>query len=72
MPGLDGASATLVLKSDPRSKHIPVVAITCHDLTDFSDAARQTPFDAIIHKPCLPEDVAALVIRLLRQRESAK
>ena len=71
MPVLDGRAATLVLKSDPRSQHIPVVAITCHDLDELGETTRRIPFDAVVRKPCLPEDVAELVVRLLDDLESA-
>ena len=71
MPRLDGCAATEALKSDPRSKHIPVIAVTCHDLAGLADIARHVPFDAVVHKPCLPEDVAALAVRVLAEREIA-
>jgi CheY-like chemotaxis protein len=71
MPGLDGCSATRVLKSDPRSKHIPVIAVTCLDPAGLADLAPQTLFDAVVHKPCLPEDVAALAARVFAEREIA-
>jgi two-component system, cell cycle response regulator DivK len=30
LPGIDGWEATTVLKRDPRTAHIPVVALTAH------------------------------------------
>lgn len=69
MPGVDGTAATVVLKTDPRSKHIPVVAVTCHDLDELLRAGHRIPFDAVIRKPCLPEDVATLVARMLDEHD---
>jgi two-component system cell cycle response regulator DivK len=71
MPGLDGCGATLALKSDPRSKHVPVVAVTCHDRGEVEARIRGVPFDGVVTKPCLPEDVAALALRILHRRDSA-
>jgi two-component system cell cycle response regulator DivK len=40
LPKVDGWEATKRLKSDERTKHIPIVALTGHALAGFADGAR--------------------------------
>jgi two-component system cell cycle response regulator DivK len=55
LPGLDGWAATRRLKEDPRTAHIPVLALTGHALDGASKAAREAGCDGYLTKPCLPE-----------------
>jgi CheY-like chemotaxis protein len=34
LPGMDGWQATAELKRDPRVRHVPIVALTAHALSD--------------------------------------
>jgi two-component system, cell cycle response regulator DivK len=53
--GIDGWEATRRLKADPRTKGIPVIALTGHALAGHSKGAMDAGCDAFITKPCLPE-----------------
>jgi two-component system, cell cycle response regulator DivK len=55
LPGLDGWEATRRLKRDPRTREIPVIALTGHALAGYSKGALDAGCDAFITKPCLPE-----------------
>jgi CheY-like chemotaxis protein len=55
LPGLDGWEATRRLKQDPRTRDIPVIALTGHALAGHSKGALDAGCDAFIIKPCLPE-----------------
>jgi two-component system, cell cycle response regulator DivK len=55
LPGLDGWEATRRLKQDPRTRDIPVIALTGHALAGHSKVAFDAGCDAFIPKPCLPE-----------------
>jgi CheY-like chemotaxis protein len=55
LPGLDGWEATRRLKQDPRTRDIPVIALTGHALAGHSKGAFDAGCDAFITKPCLPE-----------------
>ena len=55
LPGLDGWEATRRLKEDPRTRDIPVIALTGHALAGHSKVAFDAGCDAFITKPCLPE-----------------
>jgi CheY-like chemotaxis protein len=65
LPGIDGWEAVRRLKADARTQHIRVVALTCHALADTRQTALDAGCDAFLAKPCLPQDVAAEVRRLL-------
>ena len=57
LPGLDGWEATRRLKSDSRTKQVPVIALTGHALAGHSKGALDAGCDAFVTKPCLPEDL---------------
>lgn len=65
LPVMDGWEATRRLKSDARTAHIPVVALTGHALAGMSEGAKQAGCDAFVTKPCLPEDLVKEVRRVL-------
>jgi len=65
LPGLDGWEATRRLKSDPRTKQIPVLALTGHAMEGFSQGARDAGCDAFVTKPCLPEELVVEIRALL-------
>jgi len=65
MPGMDGWEATRRLKADRRTKDIPVIALTGHALTGFSESAKLAGCDAFVTKPCLPDALVEEVRRVL-------
>lgn len=65
LPGVDGWQATRELKADPRTKHIPVVALTGHALAGTSDTALAAGCDLFLTKPCLPQDLLEEIRRVL-------
>ncbi len=75
LPKVDGWEATKRLKSDPRTKDIPIVALTGHALAGFAEGAREAGCDAFVTKPCLPDALVAEIRRMLaktRQREGSR
>jgi two-component system cell cycle response regulator DivK len=71
LPRMDGWEATRRLKSDPRTSHIPIVALTGHALAGHAEGAREAGCDAFVTKPCLPDALVAEIKRLL-DREPRK
>ena len=65
MPLMDGFGATAALRQDERTRDIPVVALTGHVQDRHADEARRAGCDTILPKPCLPNEVAAKIRRLL-------
>ena len=62
LPGIDGHEALLRMRSDPRCREIPVVAVTAFAMKDDIERADQAGFDGYIAKPisvyALPEQLA--------------
>jgi two-component system cell cycle response regulator DivK len=51
MPGIDGWQATTILKNDPATKAICVIAVTAHSMRPERDAALAAGCDGLILKP---------------------
>ena len=71
LPKLDGWEATKRLKNDPRTREIPVVALTAHALVSAHDRAMEAGCDVVVTKPCLPRDLEAEVRRQIEERRKA-
>ena len=69
MPVLDGWQATRELKANPKTKHIPILALTAHAFDDARREAKDVGCDGFVTKPCLPDD---LVTRIRTVLEPAK
>jgi CheY-like chemotaxis protein len=65
LPVMDGWEATRRLKRDPRTKKIPVVALTGHALPEHARAAREAGCDLVITKPCLPDQLIDALRQIL-------
>jgi CheY-like chemotaxis protein len=48
---MDGLTATKVLKSNPVTAHVPVVALTAHAMKDDESKAKEAGCDAYLLKP---------------------
>jgi two-component system, cell cycle response regulator DivK len=68
LPKMDGWEATRRLKSDERTRHIPIVALTGHALSGYAESARLAGCDAFVTKPCLPDALVAEIERMLTAR----
>lgn len=66
LPVMDGWEATARLKADPRTRSVPVVALTGHTAANarLNDAGRPN-CDAFILKPCMPDQVVSELRRVL-------
>ena len=74
LPKMDGWEATRRLKSEDRTRNIPIVALTGHALAGHAEGARQAGCDSFVTKPCLPDALVAEIKRMLggRSPESRK
>src|SRR5258706_7357962 len=65
LPLLDGCEATRLLRSDPSTKHIPILAMTGYVQRHFIEMARQAGCDAFLCKPCPLDRLLAEARRLI-------
>src|SRR4051812_2546973 len=65
LPILDGWEATRRLKSDARTAHIPVVALTAHDESGELQRATRAGCDWFVPKPCPPDALVDEIRRVL-------
>ena len=61
IPEVDGWEATKILRKDPATRHIPIIALTAHALADDREKAQQIGFSAYLAKPIEPRAVVAEV-----------
>lgn len=71
LPVVDGWEATRRLKSDPRTKTIPILALTGHVLRGAEAGTRRAGADVFIAKPCLPEELAGKIRDVLESSRGA-
>jgi CheY-like chemotaxis protein len=65
IPLIDGWEATRILKGDPATAPIPVVALTAHALAEDRARALEVGCDSYLAKPCEPRRVVAEVERFI-------
>ena len=61
LPEMSGTDTLRVMRADPALRHIPVLAFTTNAMEHERAAARQVGFDAVIPKPCLPDDLLTFI-----------
>lgn len=65
IPKIDGLALTRMLKADPATARIPIVALTAHALPEDRTRALEAGCDAYLVKPVRPRDVTAEAARWL-------
>ena len=66
LPVIDGYEATRRIKSDPKSGHIPIIAVTSYALSGDEAKTRDAGCDGYIAKPYSPRQILAMVRDVLR------
>jgi CheY-like chemotaxis protein len=72
LPGRDGFALATDLHTDPRTRSIPVVAMTAYWATDVHERADRAGITAILLKPCQPEHLIAELQRVLQRTKTPK
>jgi CheY-like chemotaxis protein len=65
IPKIDGWEATRILRQDPATSAIPIIALTAHALADDRARAAEVGFTSYLAKPVEPRVVVAEVRRLI-------
>ena len=69
LPGMDGHAVARALKSDPRLKSIPIVAVTSYAMVGDREKVFAAGAEGYIEKPINPETFVTEVERFLRPPE---
>jgi two-component system cell cycle response regulator DivK len=65
LPGMDGLAATALLKNDPVTAAIPVIALTAMAMKEDREKTRAAGCDAYIAKPLRYQELYAVIDSLL-------
>jgi CheY-like chemotaxis protein len=65
IPVIDGWEATKILKADPETQEIPIIALTAHALATDRAKAGEVGCDGYLAKPCEPRRVVAEVEKFI-------
>ena len=65
MPRMDGLAAAAALRSDPRTRHVPLVMVTTSTSPVHLARARSIGVDAYLTKPFDPDELVRVVRELL-------
>jgi two-component system cell cycle response regulator DivK len=71
MPGLDGWDATRILKTDPETSDIVVIAVTARTMTHETERAFEAGCDGLVAKPFDLPTLADALPRVLKRGASA-
>ena len=70
IPRMDGWEVTKLLLADPRTRHIPIVALTAHALPADRARGAEIGFAAYLTKPVEPRRVLEEIERILARQET--
>ena len=70
LPGMDGLAATTILKKDPGTAAIPIIALTAMAMKDDQAKTLEAGCDAYITKPLRYKDLYDAIVRLLSPGET--
>lgn len=65
MPGMDGFALTRILKADPNTSHIVILAVTAYAMKGDEQRALAAGCDGYVTKPIDTRALPALIARLL-------
>jgi len=68
LPGMDGLAFTRIIKADPATKHIPIVALTAYAMKGDEERARKAGCDGYLSKPINTRTLSAQLAQYLRNR----
>ncbi|NIM49800.1 MAG: response regulator [Gemmatimonadales bacterium] len=61
MPGMDGVEATREIRRDPKSVHLPIVALTAHAIAPERERCHAAGMSGYVVKPFKPHELFAVV-----------
>ena len=71
LPDIDGLAATRMLKSDPRTAHLPVIALTAFAMKGDEDDTRAAGCDGYVTKPIRYKEFLAEMDAVMKRRAAS-
>ncbi len=71
MPEMDGYTATTLIRADPRTRELPIIAMTAHALVDERQRCLETGMNEHLGKPIDPDALFATLMRWVKPRAQA-
>ena len=73
IPGIDGFELTRRLRSDPRTRAVPILAVTGYAAFAADPSrAQRAGCDAVLPKPCSPDDLEMTVRALINDTRTSR
>jgi len=69
MPGMDGFQLARALRSNPRTKFVPIIFLTAKDEREDRINGFRTGIDAYLTKPFDPEELLAVIANIINRLE---
>ena len=70
LPRMDGYELIARLRGDDRYRHIPVIALSGYSGAEHDARVKAAQPDAVLQKPCMPEDLVHEITTQLRRKGS--
>ena len=71
MPVMDGIAATKAIRSNPRFRELPIIAMTANAMDADREMCRQAGMNDHVSKPIDPDAMFATVMRWIKPRRSS-
>ena len=68
MPGLDGHEALTLIRANPKTQHIPVIAVTGNAMPHDLKKIEESGFNGIVNKPFKINELLQVIQRSLRAK----
>src|SRR3954471_17407304 len=72
LPGMDGLCATKTLKANPKTRHLPVLALTANAMRGDEEAALKAGCDGYLTKPINTRTFATTVAKFIAKARLAR
>lgn len=67
LPGMDGLTATSILKAEASTRHIPIIALTAQAMKGDEERALEAGCDAYLSKPIDTRELPKAIARILNE-----
>jgi CheY-like chemotaxis protein len=67
LPGMDGLTATKIIREDPKNKDIPIIALTSYAMKGDEERMKEGGCNAYIAKPIDTKEFPRIVARFLNK-----